>query len=174
MYEIPLPFESDWDFGTTLGAVFLFSAALVADLEETIAKMSIINSTLDQCDMNTSVDDGSGLYSMLQRRYIEDYLAISCSDLSVRHFIETIDADRYANSKFKERAKAYTRGFFNIREEVPPSNAFDAHQNWAMRSKALDYIEEIFFNFASRSPFDVSNTQVANKKSINECTARCK
>lgn len=149
VYDIPLPFESHWGTEETRGAVFLFAAALTDSVETALQERC--RGSADTC-----LDDEAGgihsMYGMMKRRYIEDFLVTNCSGTRLSDTMGAIDLGfpLQLQRKFSERALMFTEGFMKLHDTILPSEGVHIkHRLWAVRTKALDFIEELFFNFAS-------------------------
>jgi hypothetical protein len=186
IYKIALPFEEDWDPSTTCDALFLFAFMLAEALETAIGQHAEAQSQRraeresssdvcvergsDRCSgaKPAAVGEGRDVYAMLRRRYLEDYATASCLSLGIHDTCgraaaaKGSDSDKLPREKFKNRVTKYINSFMKLLATIVPSDAFPHHQYWALRTKTMDYIEEIFSHFA---PLISRNYDEANRNS---------
>ena len=149
MYDIPLPFESLWSAEMTRRAVFLFATMLVDSLEAALQARCFGFAESTDKWIDTRIIGNHSMFEMMKKRYLEDYLVTNCSATSSRNKLGTLELDVVLERKFSERALMFTSGFMKLHDTILPSDGDSMHRLWAVRTKALDYIEELFFNFAA-------------------------
>ena len=95
-----------------------------------------------------SFGSSSILVEMLKRRYIEDYLVTDCNSTEVIAVYE-IPSATFPNQKFEDRAHRYVEAFMRIFKNIKSSERYKGHQYYALRTKVMDFIEELFFHFGA-------------------------
>lgn len=151
LYKIPLPFDNRWHARTTTAAVFVFARMLIDSCERRLAAAAN-----KQCDNLVDETLKRDMYGMMKRRYVEDYLVTNCTDYTLGIDIDIINSDDSLLRTLLNRSEKFADGFMRVQSRILNSSDFPSHRDWALRTKVLDYVEELFFNFGASAIGDTS------------------
>ncbi len=153
---IPLPFESVWNSETTRKALYTFISQLFWYAEDMLHRMENQNRCIAPGKCSFDDRPASTVYDMIKKRYLEDYLVSKCDEkrTSMEESVINFMSPEILQ-KYNDRIEEIINSFEQLYSVIPHSDSNVKHRSYIVRTKILDYAEDLFTYFCGNDVVSV-------------------